>query len=163
MPSPEDGPFLAGLIADLAGRFGTPLFTPHLTVRGDTELPIAALEAAIAEVADEVAVFSEAIAAIGTSDAYFRSFYARFDVSEPLATLKQRLEREGVDSFMPHVSLLYGFVPPGPKASAANEFQRMLAGRSITFDQLCVVRSGQDIPIAEWAVVRAARLARCRA
>lgn len=65
--------------------------TPHLTVRGDTGLAVAALVEAIPEVASDVSAFSEAIAAIETSDAYFRSFYAHFNVSAPLAELKQRL------------------------------------------------------------------------
>lgn len=158
MPSAEDGAFLSSLVADLAGRFGTSLFAPHLTVRGDTDLPVAALEAGIAEAAATIPVFREAVAAIETSDAYFRSFYARFRISAPLEQLKQQLDSELAGSFMPHVSLLYGPVAPAPKASAAAEFQRMLTGRAITFDRLCVVRSGQDIPISEWAVIETAQL-----
>ncbi len=158
MPSAEDGVFLAGLVADLAGRFGTPVFTPHLTVRGDTDLPIAALEAGIAEAAATVPAFRETVTAIETSDTYFRSFYARFQISAPLAQLKQRLDSEMADSFMPHVSLLYGPVAPAPKAAAAAEFQRMLTGRAIIFDRLCLVRSGQNIAISEWAVIETAQL-----
>ncbi|GAU81791.1 hypothetical protein BIWAKO_01692 [Bosea sp. BIWAKO-01] len=158
MPSAEDGAFLAGLVADLAGRFGAPLFTPHLTVKGDTDLPIAALAGGITEAAATVPAFREAVAAIETSDAYFRSFYARFHTSPPLALLKQRLDSDMAGSFMPHVSLLYGPVAPAPKVSAAAEFQRMLTGRTIIFDRLCVVRSGQDIPISEWAVIETAEL-----
>lgn len=160
MPSAEDGQLLSSLLADLAGRFGTPLFTPHLTVRGDTGLAVATLEAGITEVARDVPAFSEAVAAIETSDAYFRSFYARFSVSAPLARLKQRLDAEATDAFMPHVSLRYGFIPVGARASLTREVHEMLAGRRIVFDRLCVVRSGQDVPIAEWAVIRTARLAR---
>lgn len=85
MPRAEDGQFLSGLVADLAGRFGTPLFTPHLTARGDTRLAVTALVEAISEVASDVPAFSEAIAAIDTSDAHFRPFYARFNVSTQLA------------------------------------------------------------------------------
>lgn len=160
MPSAEDGAFLADLVANLAGRFGTPVFTPHLTVKGDTDLPIAALAGGITEAAATVPAFQEAVAAIETSDAYFRSFYARFQISASLAQLKQRLDSDLADSFMPHVSLLYGPVAPAPKASAAAEFHRMLTGRTITFDRLCVVRSGQDIPISEWAVIETIQLAK---
>ena len=54
---------------------------------------------------------------------------------------------------------LYGPVEAGAKAGAAAEFQRLLAGRQIAFDRLCVVRSGQDIPIEDWAVVSTEMLA----
>lgn len=158
MPSAEDGAFLSSLVAELSGRFGTPLFTPHLTVKGDTDLPIAALAGGIREAAATVPALPEAVAAIETSDAYFRSFYARFHLSAPLAQLKQQLDSDMAANFMPHVSLLYGLVAPAPKAAAAAEFHRMLTGRPITFDRLCVVRSGQDIPISEWAVIETAEL-----
>lgn len=159
MPCAEDGEFLSGLLADFAGRFGTPVFTPHLTIRGDTSLAVAALEAGVTEVASDVPAFSEAITAIEASDTYFRSFYARFGVSAPLGQLKQRLDPGAAEAFLPHVSLLYGFIPVAAKASLAHEFQQVLAGRQITFDRLCVVRSGQDIPIDEWAVIATAQLA----
>ncbi len=163
VPAPADEAFLRDAIVELAARFGTPPFAPHLTIRGDTGAPVAALEAAITAAAAVVAAFSEAVAALETGEAYFRSFYARFPIGAPLAALKQRLDPTAAETFMPHVSLLYGAVAPGPKAAAADEFRRRLAGRRITFDRLCVVRSGQDIPIAEWAVTRTAPLANSRA
>ncbi|POR53282.1 2'-5' RNA ligase family protein [Bosea psychrotolerans] len=158
LPKTEDETLLAEVVAELSRRFGTPLFAPHLTVKGDTDLPIAALEAAIAEAAGAVAGFAEEIAAIETSEAYFRSFYARFAVSAPLARLKQRLDARAAEAFMPHVSLLYGPVAPELKVAAAEEVARRLKGRAISFDRLCVVRSGQDIPIADWRVIATARL-----
>jgi 2'-5' RNA ligase len=158
LPKTEDETLLAEVVAELSRRFDTPLFAPHLTMKGDTDLPLAALEAAIAEAAGAVAIFAETVSAIETSQAYFRSFYARFAVSAPLARLKQRLDAPAADAFMPHVSLLYGPVAPEPKAAAAEEVGRRLKGRAISFDRLCVVRSGQDIPIADWRVVATARL-----
>ncbi|MFJ5368521.1 haloacid dehalogenase, partial [Bosea sp. CER48] len=86
-------------------------------------------------------------------DAFFRSFYARFSVSPALAKLKQELDPEGFGSFMPHVSLLYGPVEPTAKAAAIAEVNTRLAGRTIRFDRIGIVTSGQDIPIADWRVV----------
>ena len=159
MPAPEDAKLLSGLVAELSSRLGTPLFTPHLTIAGDTDRPVTTLTAAIAEAAREIRAFSETVAAIETSEAFFRSFYARFAVSPPLATLKQWLDGEATQAFMPHVSLLYGPVAAGPKAQAAAEVSRTLTGRAIRFDRLCVVTSGQNVPIAEWRVVETAMLA----
>lgn len=161
VPSHADERFLNDIVHGLAGRFGTPLFAPHLTVRGDTDVPVAELEAQIARAAQGRPTIIQPVTALETSDAFFRSFYARFAVSEPLAALKRQLDPGGLDAFVPHVSLLYGPVAAGPKAEAAAEFQRQLAGRAISFDRLCVVRSGQDIPIADWAVVATAELAPC--
>jgi 2'-5' RNA ligase len=158
MASPADERFLADLVAELSRHFGTPVFAPHLTISGDTQAPIAALETGIAAAASHVQPFSEAIFGVETSEAYFRSFYARFPVSAPLAALKQQLDAEQAGVFMPHISLLYGAVAPEPKAAAAEAMQRMLTGRRIRFDRLCLVSSGQDVPIEHWTVKPTARL-----
>lgn len=159
MPAAADGPLLSGIVTGLSQRFGTPLFTPHLTIAGDTDRPVTTLAAAIAEAAREVGAFAETVAGIETSEAFFRSFYARFAIAPPLAALKQQLDGQATEAFMPHVSLLYGPVAAGPKAEAADEVSRSLVGRSIHFDRLCVVTSGQDVPIDQWRMVETARLA----
>ncbi|HEV7256850.1 MAG TPA: 2'-5' RNA ligase family protein [Bosea sp. (in: a-proteobacteria)] len=159
MPNAADGALLSGIVADLSRRFGTPLFTPHLTVKGDTDMALPALAAAIAEAAGQVAAFQEVVAGIETSETYFRSFYARFAIAPALATLKQRLDAQASEPFIPHVSLLYGPVAAGPKAEAAAEISALLASRSINFDRLCVVTSGQDVPIDQWHIVETAMLA----
>jgi 2'-5' RNA ligase len=158
MPSVEDGALLAGVLADLSARFGTPLFTPHLTIAGDTDRPVTQLATEIAAAAAEVAAFSEAVTGIETSETFFRSFYARFAVSAPLASLKQRLDPLAREPFLPHVSLLYGPVPAGPKAEAAAQVSTALTNRPIRFDRLCVVTSGQDVPIADWRIVETVML-----
>ncbi|MET3890851.1 2'-5' RNA ligase [Bosea sp. OAE506] len=157
MPSAEDGALLAGVLADLSARFGAPLFTPHLTIAGDTDRPVTQLSAEISAAA-EIAAFSEAVLGIETSETFFRSFYARFAVSDPLAALKRRLDPQTREPFLPHVSLLYGPVAAGPKAEAAAQVATALTGRPIRFDRLCVVTSGQDVPIADWRIVETAAL-----
>ncbi|MGX1743991.1 haloacid dehalogenase [Bosea sp. NPDC055353] len=158
MPAPADEAMLAGIVGDLSGRFGTPLFAPHLTLQGDTETTPVALERAIMAAASAIEDFSEPVSIVEGSDAYFRSFYARFAVSPALAKLKQALDPEGFASFMPHVSLLYGPVEAAAKAAAIAEIDARLAGRAIRFDRIGIVTSGQDVPIADWQVVASAAL-----
>lgn len=160
MPKNDDEASLSSLVRELAARFGTPVFTPHLTLRGDTEMPADRLAEEIAAAASQVPVFAEPISAIETTEAFFRAFYARFAVSSPLATLKRSLDPDAAEPFMPHVSLLYGVLAAERKAPAAAEFGQRLAGRAITFDRICVVRSGQDIPIADWSILATAPLKR---
>ncbi|KQK28593.1 hypothetical protein ARD30_06710 [Bosea thiooxidans] len=158
MAEPADEAMLTELVGELSGRFGTPLFAPHLTLQGDTEAPLAELERAVAAAAEAVPAFTTSITVVEGSEAFFRSFYARFAVSPALAALKRALDPAGFDSFMPHVSLLYGSVEPVAKAAAIAEVNARLAGRRIRFDRIGVVTSGQDIPIAEWRVVASAAL-----
>ncbi|SDG46580.1 Cyclic phosphodiesterase-like protein [Bosea robiniae] len=149
---------LAGIIGELSGRFGTPLFAPHLTLQGDTETTPELLRQAITAATGAVEAFAEPVSAVEGSDAYFRSFYARFAVSPALAKLKQSLDPDGFASFMPHVSLLYGEVEAGAKAAAIAEINARLDGRAIRFDRVGIVTSGQDVPIANWQVVASVAL-----
>nr|WP_047581326.1 hypothetical protein [Methylobacterium sp. ZNC0032] len=158
MPAPSDEALLAGIVGELSGRFDTPLFAPHLTLQGDTETTPELLEQTITAAAAAVGAFAEPVSLVEGSDAYFRSFYARFTVSPALATLKQALDPEGFASFMPHVSLLYGPVEASAKAAAIAEINARLAGRAIRFARIGIVTSGQDVPIADWRVVASVTL-----
>jgi hypothetical protein len=158
MPAPADEAMLAGIIGELSGRFGTPLFAPHLTLQGGTETTPELLRQAITAATGAVEAFAEPVSAVEGSDAYFRSFYARFAVSPALAKLKQSLDPDGFASFMPHVSLLYGEVEAGAKAAAIAEINARLARRAIRFDRVGIVTSGQDVPIADWRVVASVAL-----
>ncbi len=158
LAEPADDASLTGLVRELSGRFGSPFFAPHLTLRGDTEQPLAELESAVETAARLVEPFAESVACVEGSDAFFRSFYARFAICPPLAALKRALDPQGLDSFMPHVSLLYGPVEAAAKARAIGETDKRLAGRPIHFDRIAVVTSGQDVPIADWRVVSSVRL-----
>lgn len=158
MPAPADEAMLAGIIGELSGRFGTPLFAPHLTLQGDTETTPELLRQSITAATGAVEAFAEPVSVVEGSDAYFRSFYARFAVSPALAKLKQALDPDGFASFMPHVSLLYGPVEAVVKAAAIAEIDARLAGRAIRFDRVGIVTSGQDVPIADWQVVASVAL-----
>ena len=160
MPCPEDEAFLASLIGELATRFGTPNFAPHLTLRGDTNAAFEHLHDDARAAAAASQPFAEPIIGIETTEAFFRAFYLRFAVSAPLFGLKRRLDPPETERFMPHVSLLYGNLPETVKAPATTEFEQRLAGRTITFDRICVVRSGQDIPIADWTIQASVPLGR---
>lgn len=160
MPCPEDEAFVASLIGELATRFGTPNFTPHLTLRGDTNATSEHLHDDARAAAAASQPFAEPIAGIETTQAFFRAFYLRFAVSAQLLGLKQRLDAQETERFMPHVSLLYGNLPEMVKAPVSVEFVQRLAGRTITFDRICIVRSGQDIPIADWTIQTSVPLGR---
>ncbi|WP_449256303.1 2'-5' RNA ligase family protein [Bosea sp. (in: a-proteobacteria)] len=158
MPSPVDEAMLTDLMGALSERFGSPPFAPHLTLKGDTQMPLATLEQAVAAAAAATPAFAEPVARVEGSEAFFRSFYARFAVSPALAALKRALDPAELDGFMPHVSLLYGPVAPDAKAAAIAETDARLAGRSIRFDRIGIVTSGQDVPIADWRVMAQASL-----
>lgn len=158
MPEEEDAAFLSAQVRVLAERYGTPVFTPHLTLRGDTPMAAERLAGMCEQAASEVPAFALPISGIETTAAYFRAFYARFQLAPALVALKRRLDPEEEGAFVPHISLLYGDLTEDAKAPAAVEHSPGLAARSISFDRICVVRSGQDIPIEDWSIISTAYL-----
>ncbi|WP_187829555.1 2'-5' RNA ligase family protein [Labrys sp. KNU-23] len=156
MPMAEDERLLAGIVAELAQSFGTPRFQPHLTLVEDRLCEETELARQLTTVAAGIAPFAADIQAVGTSDLFFRAFYARFERVGPVVELKRRaitaIATSPIESFMPHISLAYG-VEDGPlKQETARQIEAHLTGRAIRFDGIAVVHSAQSIPIEDWTV-----------
>ncbi|MEZ5832368.1 MAG: hypothetical protein R3D05_14425 [Dongiaceae bacterium] len=162
MLAPGDDATLRSIIEDLAGRFASPLFQPHLTLVEEQERELAELDSVCRILAAETEQFCASIQAVGTSNFYFRSFYALFQPEGALLNLRRgMIEALSLDSsgvFMPHISLLYGVEPSVEKERARVALELDLAGTSICFDRICVVESAKTIPIANWAVRLTAEL-----
>ena len=162
MPDAACEAVLRDLVDDLADRFDAPRFQPHLTLVEDQPRSAHDLVPLVARIAAGVEAFEMPVTAIGTSEQYFRSFYALFEASGPLLELKRRaiatIAPGRIEDFMPHISLLYG-VADGPKKRAAQAgVDKHIAGMRIRFDRVCVVASAKEIPIDEWTVRSTAAL-----
>ncbi len=159
MPDAAWGLEFQAIVDDLASRFSTPRFQPHLTLIGGQPFDREDLKHRLASAVAGVAPLSRPILDVVTGDAFFRSFYALFGVEGGLGDLRRQVNVAvlGADpgSFMPHVSLLYGEAEPGAKAAAAAEIRAALVGRTVTFDRIEIVRSGDYVPIADWEAVAA--------
>lgn len=156
MPAVDDERALSGIVAELADRFGSPRFAPHLTLMNERPDQPEALAVLWHDIADGIAPFGAEIAAVETGPAFFRSLYARFAAEGPLARLRQRSEaalslRPGAP-FMPHVSLAYGLAEGSAKERARRELAERLAARPIRFDRIGIVHSAETIAIADWRV-----------
>ena len=156
MLAPDDAARLERIVDDLAGRFGSPRFPPHLTLVEDMERSVEDLAPLVEQVSDGIAAFDAAVAEIGVSDLFFRSFYARFAAQGPLLELKRRsIERilpGDIAEFMPHISLAYGLAETLEKRDAIVEAENLLLGEPVRFDRVCVAASGKELPIESWAI-----------
>ena len=158
MPTASDEAALQSVVDTLSGQFGTPRFQAHLTLTDGVERSAAELAEILRRAAEGIPSFPAAIENIETSDLYFRSFYARFAASGPMAELRGKAMAllapgpEATVPFMPHISLLYGADDPAQKEAARRRWQRELAGRLIRFDRICVAAAGKGIEIRDWAI-----------
>ncbi|MEZ0169351.1 haloacid dehalogenase [Microvirga sp. TS319] len=156
MPCATQERMLSGIVRDLAGRFESPIFQPHLTLVEDMPRTCEELQPLLAQVAEDASAFDAPVETVEESGLYYRSFYARFPVVQPLRVMKTKaveVFRVGnVESFMPHISLAYG-VQEGPeKSRSMGDLRERLAGMSVRFDRICIVSSSQQTPIEEWAI-----------
>jgi 2'-5' RNA ligase len=156
MPQAAHEAMLQDLVDGLAVRFGAPRFQPHLTLMEDQPRGVDDLTPRIEKIADGMDAFETPIEAIGTSELYFRSFYALFDAAGPLLELKRRaietIAPARIEDFMPHVSLLYGVADGSEKRAARADIEKRLAGMTVRFDRICVVASAKEIPIHQWEI-----------
>ncbi len=156
MPRAEDEQMLAAIVADLAAAFGSEPFRPHLTLVEDRPVDAAVLAAQVHVIAEGIAAFDACVEGVGTSDLFFRAFYARFAAEGPVLELKRRAIRSiaasSMGAFMPHVSLAYGVKDTPQRRRVSWEMDKRLAGRAIRFDRIAVAHSAQTIPIGQWEV-----------
>ena len=158
MPTASDEAALQSAVDALSRQFGTPRFQAHLTLTDGVGRGVAELVGILRQAAEGIRCFPAAIEDIETSDLYFRSFYARFAASGPLAGLHEKAtallapELETSAAFMPHISLLYGADGGAEKEAARRRWQKQLAGRLIRVDRICIAAAGKGIEIQDWAI-----------
>lgn len=156
MPCPEHEKMFSEVVQDLAKRFDSPVFQPHLTLVEDMARTCEELEALLTQVAAGAGPFDAGVETVEESPLYFRSFYARFPVSIPLRAIKERAVTlfgvGSVASFMPHISLAYGVQESPGKSETIAALRQRLTGISIHFDRVCIVASSQHTPIEEWVI-----------
>jgi 2'-5' RNA ligase len=156
MPAQDDEVLLQHMVTELAARFDAPEFRPHLTLVEEMARGVGDLTAKTTAIAAGIGEFSALVRDIGVSALYHRSFYALVEPGRPLLELKKRaiarIAPDRLDTFMPHISLLYGVPESLEKRAAQAMVAERLVGRQIRFDRICIVASAKAIPVAEWAI-----------
>jgi 2'-5' RNA ligase len=156
MPDDNDLALLQAIVERLSDEFGTPRFCPHLTLVEDMERTGAELSRLLSEHFANEQAFRGTIRGILGLPMFFRSLYASFAPEGSLLSLKTRsinvFSKGDIASFMPHISLAYGFTDL-QRSQVANALEKELHGRVIHFDSIAVVASAQAIPIGDWEIV----------
>jgi len=126
-PEGETRERLAGLIQRLAARLGTVPFAPHVTLlAGLTEPDDVVLQAAAALSADLVP-FTIALDGVEGRDEPFRCLFVRAVATDALgqahAAAARLFGRAHDPAFLPHLSLVYGWLAPEVKIALARELE----------------------------------------
>ncbi len=155
-PARDDLKFLESIVAELAGRFASPVFEPHATLVPDMKRSADELLPLVLSLAVGRKPLDVLIEDVTGTEAYFRSFYAKLQKTPALMALKQdSLDISGekdISTFLPHVSLAYGVADKASRATEMARLTRSLAGRNLRFDRMVIVSSSSETPIDQWIV-----------
>lgn len=151
MPQGEAHDRLAGLIARLAGRFGTVAFPPHVTLLAGIDAPEAEVIAAARALARERTPLPIALTGVGGRAGHFRCLFLRVEATDALrqahAGAARRCGRRPDPAFFPHLSLVYGVLAPETKAELADE---LAAEARVSFESRRLHVWRTEGPVADW-------------
>jgi 2'-5' RNA ligase len=158
VPSRADELALQVIIDELAQRFGTPPFKPHMTLcSGRWAISVEQLNACAQAIARESTALDLDTIGLNYTDRFFQFFYLVLQAEkiDPLAkAAKQHLPDSRLPQPFPHLSLIYSDAFESiPRQQLQREFMNRISD-SITFDRLvCVMpRKNNWGDIDGWAV-----------
>lgn|GEM_PF-482236 len=165
VPRQPDGTILQTLIADLAGRFSSPEFIPHMTIyscRRSLLQEELAVTAALARSCPPLTLRTHGLA---FRDRLTQALFVRLSSDKKLHwlrdSLQNKLPQTSIHNFEPHVSLLYQFLPGPVREKLTREIRLPL--KEISFDQIRVVAIPETIHTTEnlsgWQTLLSCRLA----
>lgn len=98
-------------IIELAQRFDSPIFEPHMTLLGNIDKDISEIEEKVKDLASSIDKLELSLGSVSFSTTYFQSVFVRVNSTAKLMQLNIETKKLfGMENnvFMPHMSLLYG-------------------------------------------------------
>jgi hypothetical protein len=148
VPSQPAQAQFAQAIIDLAKRYQSPWFVPHMTVSGDVEIGLDDLIQKLEPVAEQAARLTVQIDKIEIGHKYYQCVYAKLIKSRALIKLYEQtcaaLNRPADPGWLAHSSLLYGDFDDTIKLEAKKVAESLVLPTSFTADKLSIRLSGPD-------------------
>lgn len=150
-PEGPESQAVGAVVSELSCRFGTPTFAPHVTLMAGLELHPDAVVGRCRELARGLHPFSLRFLGVQTGTDYFRSLYVLASPDLPILDARKRAETlfaaHPRESYMPHLSLLYGSLPAETARLLAAEVVPA-APPSLVLRTLEVVAT--EGPVSDW-------------
>lgn len=119
VPQESEKQELSATVNKLAQENSSPSFNPHLTLLGDVFMSFEDLKSAVDEVFINQTPFQVKSTDINQSEAFFKTVFIEFKINETLKkvfeSLSQKTDKRGIDTFKPHISLMYKMMPESEK------------------------------------------------
>ncbi len=141
-PTGEARAELAGVISRLSREHSTPLFEPHVTLVGELIGQGEDFGARTRQLAGQLRPFVVEFGEVGFLPEFYRCLFFHVRETEPAikanALARKVFRRESDGKYMPHLSLLYGNLPPAVKLETMAQIGQTLQ-RSFLVDRIHLV------------------------
>ena len=146
MPCPDDHSLLQGIIKELAHRYDTPVFPPHLTLFAGPASPEGEASQILHTLQEKQIPESLVITGLDATTRYTMTLFLRCQPVPELFALHDLIGKQAPPSeylLDPHLSLLYADLPLSTKQGLAHELALPL--RKLRFDRIRFV--GHPSPV----------------
>jgi 2'-5' RNA ligase len=158
IPAEPERSFFENIIIDLARRYDTPAFEPHMTIHVESNGEDIA-EEAIAKAASYCGLIQAKVLRTNHSGEFIKTLFVQFAVSTKLRRVNEIIRNAAQDSseyqFKPHLSLLYKKVPMPVRRQLANSIS--LPFSEVYFDSIkavhCTSPTRNRADVEAWRVV----------
>ena len=128
MPTGEARERLARMILELSRQYATPVFEPHVTLAGGIAGPTREVTSKMRDLARRIPPFTVRLAAVDGLEEYYRCLFIRVAPTRPIMSANEAargvFNLKSQPAFMPHLSLLYGNLPPRVKERVISSLSR---------------------------------------
>lgn len=115
----DDENYLYEIIGNLAKKYNTPSFIPHITAYGLLDIDLKILDKEIFKTIQGVNSFSVDVTTINFSDNFWKSFFIEILPNKHFTkinnSLTKKLSQFSKYEFLPHISLLYNHMEKNHK------------------------------------------------
>ncbi|MEE8195962.1 MAG: 2'-5' RNA ligase family protein [Acidiferrobacterales bacterium] len=154
LPDDTAAESFAAIIGDLSDQYHGPRFTPHVTLLGWVTGPEDDLAERTKRLAEQAHALPLRAQALASEAYYFRCFYLKLEETAELLQLHEQaseLFRGGYASgYLPHLSLIYGHLPPAEKARLRRQVHDNLP-TEFTADRIQLIRI--TVSVQDWRAV----------
>lgn len=150
IPAGEKYQRFAALIKKLAKKYAGPIFKPHITLLGETDLPKEEVLRRCEQLVAGQKPFTITLKDIGYQNYHFRALFLKVQKNQQLLALHKRakeiFDMRNIPPYMPHLSLLYGNYSPEVKKKIIKEIGK---GQTTNFiiDRVFVYKTGGEAEI----------------
>lgn len=158
IPQKKDEKELSKIVKNLAQRYDSPAFIPHLTLLGGVTINFDDLKSAIDEVFENKKPFVINKTKLNQSEQFFKTIFIEFESSKTLKNifleLSKKTDKIDLESFKPHISLIYKIMS---KEEKTRIIKNLDLEKNFTVDRVYIVspkKGDMDfINVDDWRVL----------